>query len=304
MKKYPFISIVICTQNRAETLKNYALNSILKLDYPTYEVVIVDDDSKDKTQEILKEFKNKIKNLIIIKNTKAKGLCYARNLGIKFTKGEIIAFIDDDCIVDKNWLNELIKPYLKNKNMMVVGGKIYVGNSNKIYNSQKEIIGCNMSFRKKIFNRFLFDENLYFNKSGLHDETELIYRIKNKNLPITYTDKAIVKHFIEPAEYRKNKKIGGPLNLIYLYTKETSLITYYFLFITTLLFGKSKKSNLPTKHKEIINKFDSIRGLLAIKHKIYSKLPWIFYVLLFEIPFKAKIKNRLEKIKYAINNQE
>ncbi len=296
MKKRPFVSIVICTQNRAEALKKYALNSILKLDYPNYEVVIVDDASKDKTQEILKEFKDKTKNLTIVKNNKARGLCYVRNLGVKYSKGEIIAFTDDDCIADKYWLEELIKPYLKDKKVMVVGGKTYIGNSNKIFNPNKNIFGCNMSFRKEIFNNFSFDINIYFSKCSSREETELIYRIKNKNLKIIYADKAIVKHFLQPAKYRKNIKIGSPLNKIYMYAKKTSLIKYYFLFFITL-FGKQNKFTILTEEEEIVNGFDTLIGIVSPKQKGFYKLPWILYILLLKIPIKAKIKNYLEERK-------
>lgn len=296
MKNLPFVSIVICTQNRAEALKKYALNSILKLDYPNYEVVVVDDTSKDKTQEILKEFKNKIKNLTIVKNQKAKGLCYARNLGVKYAKGEIIAFTDDDCIVNKNWLKELVKPY-KNKEVMVVGGKIYIGNSNNTFNPSKEIFGCNMSFRKNIFDNFSFDTNVYFNKCNSRDEAELIYRLKNKNLKVIYADRAIVKHFPQPAKYRKNIKIGSPLNKVYMYTKKIQLIRYYYLFFITLLFGKKKKITCSKEEEEIVNGFDTLVGLVSPRQKEFYKLPWISYILLIKIPFKAKIKDWLEKRK-------
>ena len=70
MKK-PFVSIIICTHNRAESLDTLALKSILKLDYPHYEVVVVDDASTDNTQEVLKN--TKIRNLKIVRNEKNNG---------------------------------------------------------------------------------------------------------------------------------------------------------------------------------------------------------------------------------------
>lgn len=295
MKKYPFVSIIICTHNRVEALKKFALKSVLKLNYPNYEVIVVDDASTDKTQNILEKFKSKTKNFKVVKNAKMKGLCYTRNLGVEHSRGEIIAFTDDDCVVDKNWLKELVKPYLKNKKVMVVGGKTYVGNSEKVFNPNKSIFGCNMSFRKEIFKKFLFDNNLYFNKCSYYDETDLIYRIKNKNLKIVYTGKAIVKHFEQQAEYKANVKIGSPLNRIYIYAKKISLVKYYALFLVTLLVGKRKKSRYKTDIKELMIGFDGIRGLLNPKHRTFFKLPWIFYVLLIELPFKAKVKNCLEE---------
>jgi len=296
MKKEPFVSIIICTRNRAESLKKFALESILNLAYLNYEVVIVDDASKDKTQDIIREFENKIKNLTIVKNVQSKGLCYARNLGVKYSKGEIIAFTDDDCIVDKNWLNELVELYLKDEELMAAGGDVRIGNSIKTYNHNKEIIGCNMSFRKEVFDKFLFDINMPF-KSCSCDETELLHRIKNKNLKIAYTNKAIVKHFPQPAEYRANRKIAEPLNYLYMYAKKIPLIKYYALFFITLLLGKQKKLYFQKGNKELVKGFDSIRGLFSPKHKVLLKLPWIFYILLLELPLKAKIKDWLEERK-------
>lgn len=295
---YPLVSVVICTQKRAETLEKYALNSILKLKYPNYEVVVIDDDSKNKTQEILKKFKNKIKNLTIIKNNRARGLCYVRNLGVKYSKGEIIAFTDDDCIVDKNWLKELVKPFLRDPNIMVVGGKILIENSKRVHNNKKQIRGGNMSFRRQIFKKFLFDNSLHFNKCHLHDETELIYRMKNKNIKVAYVDKAIVRHFAQPAIYRKDVKIGSPLSIIYIYTKKTPLIKYYFLLFAALIIRKLDESFLFEENKEIICELNCIKGLLFQENRMFFKLPWIIYVLLIEIPLKAKIKGHLEEIKF------
>ena len=218
----PFVSVVICTQNRAESLNNLSLKSLLKLDYPNFEVIIVDDASNDNTKEIAEKYLLKIKNLKYIKNKKSKGLCYVRNLGIKNSKGEIIAFTDDDCIIHKDWIKELVKIYEKNKNLAGVGGKILIKNTNKPQNFKKEIFGCNMSFKKEIFSKFLFDTNLYFNKCSYYDETELINRIKNFKHKIIYSSKPIVQHFSHPAKYRKNQKIGCPLNLIYIYAKNHS----------------------------------------------------------------------------------
>jgi len=318
MKKEPFVSIVICTHNRAEALNDLAFKSILKLDYSNYEVVIVDDASTDNTKEIVERYQDKINNLKYIKNNKSKGLCYVRNLGVENSKGEIIAFIDDDCYVDKNWLKEIVKPYLKDKEIMVVGGRSYIRDTKRLYNPKNKIYGCNMSFRKKIFDKFLFDNWLYFNKSSLGDETELIDRIKNKDLKTFSTEKAIVKHFIMPAKYRANIMLGCHLNGIYRHKKKMSIIKYYFTFLKYFfltyknLYGKLEKIdyNFYVTNRLIFSflKFiPIIKRLLKNKrdyrkyYKIWIKIPYIYYLILLEIPIKAKIKNWLEEKKFYSN---
>lgn len=294
MKKKPFVSIIICTQNRAEALKKYALNSILKLDYPSYEVVVVDDASKDKTQEILKEFKGKIKNLTIIKNNKARGLCYVRNLGIKYAKGDLIAFTDDDCIVNRNWLKELVEPFLTDPIISVVGGKIFIGNSQNIHNNEKQIFCGNICFKKEIFNKFLFDTDLYFNKCSTHDETELLYRLKKKGFRLFYNNKAIVRHFKEPAEYRKNKEFGEPMNNIYIYAKQTNFILYYFALFYALI--KIKRLNYVEKdYDRLIISLRGLKKLFLSKNINLLKIIWILYIILLKIPIKAKSKNWKEE---------
>ena len=133
MNKKPLISIVICTHNRAASLKKYILRSLLELNYSHYEIIFVDDASTDKTQAILREFKDKTQNVKIIKNKRMKGLCHVRNLGIKYSKGNIIAFTDDDCVLDTNWLKEIAKSF-EDKECAVVGGPSYKSETKELFN--------------------------------------------------------------------------------------------------------------------------------------------------------------------------
>jgi glycosyltransferase involved in cell wall biosynthesis len=88
----PFVSIVICSRNRLKSLQRYALPSIETIDYPSFEVVIVDDASTDGTWEFLQDHQLRQAPLKAVRNKKAKGLCNARNVGIANSSGEIIAF--------------------------------------------------------------------------------------------------------------------------------------------------------------------------------------------------------------------
>jgi len=299
MQKKLFVSIVICTHNRVQTLEKLAFKSIQRLNYSNYEIIIVDDNSTDGTEELVKKYQNKIPSLRYIKNNKNKGLCYVRNLGIKHSKGEIIAFIDDDCYVDKDWLKELVKPYLKDKKIMIVGGRSYIGDSKRLYNKKGTIIGCNMSFRKEIFNKFLFDTNIYFNRCSAPDESEILNRIRRRNFKILYNEKAIVKHFPMPAKYRKYFKKGYPLNLIYLNTKLIKILDYYkAIFFYYLPYHSLNKFIL--KRKSVMNKYYMAICDMLIRSKLNNKIIPL-YQLLLEIPIKAKIKNWLEERKIENN---
>jgi len=104
-KKYD-ISIVICTYNRSALLKK-ALDSVLNINTRpeiSYEVIVIDNNSTDDTQSVVKsnepKFDGRLKCFIELN----KGLSNARNRGIKESEGGIIVFTDDDVKVDRDWI--------------------------------------------------------------------------------------------------------------------------------------------------------------------------------------------------------
>src|SRR3972149_142120 len=106
------ISVVVCTYNRCEDLRR-ALQSLILQDFPAtdYEILVVDNNSIDKTKDVVGNFlKISSSNVKYVFET-AQGLSHARNRGIKEAKGEIISFIDDDVIVAKDWLTETKKAF-------------------------------------------------------------------------------------------------------------------------------------------------------------------------------------------------
>lgn len=103
----PFISVVVCCYNGADVLPE-ALRAILKQRYKGgFEVIVVDDGSSDGTFDVASSFKN----VRVIRNQQNKGLAGSRNVGIQASKGEIVAFTDDDCRPKAGWVRELASCY-------------------------------------------------------------------------------------------------------------------------------------------------------------------------------------------------
>src|SRR4029079_12716421 len=96
----PRISVVVCSYNGEATLWR-CLDALAQLDYPDYEVIVVDDGSTDRTAEIAAEFD------VRLIRTDNEGLSAARNTGIEAATGEIVAFTDDDAWPDRDWLRYL-----------------------------------------------------------------------------------------------------------------------------------------------------------------------------------------------------
>ena len=109
MREAPMVSVVIPTYNRKDMLKE-CLESLFNQTYPKerYEIIVVNDGSTDGTEEVLNEYAKKAPCAFKWFTQQNKGPCVARNLGVKNARGEIICFIDDDCVAEKKWIENLI----------------------------------------------------------------------------------------------------------------------------------------------------------------------------------------------------
>lgn len=104
------VSIIIPAFNSEKTLPATIQSVLTQKTKKSFEVIVVDDNSTDKTFDVAKTFTG----INVLKNEK-KGPAYARNYGAKNAKGDILLFIDSDCVASRSWLNEMIKPFKNNK---------------------------------------------------------------------------------------------------------------------------------------------------------------------------------------------
>jgi len=215
-----YISIIISTCNRPQKLKS-CLNSIgiAKLIYTkNTEVIVVDQSDNNQTQKIVKQTNYLIKYTRITK----KNLSFARNIGIKHSKGKIIAFTDDDCLVDKNWLKNINQSFDKHKNIIALFGQVkaYQASSHKhlicpcTFERKKQKIiskackhstnigfGNNMAFRKNAFCNFEgyningFKEWLGLGSIGMSaEDAEMPLRLLINKHQILYNPRVKVFH--------------------------------------------------------------------------------------------------------------
>lgn len=117
------ISVIICTYNRAKLLDK-CLHSLRQqtLDQKYFEIIIIDNNSEDNTQAIIKKYQNVLPITCFLE--KNQGLSYARNRGIKEANTEYLAFLDDDAKPDPSWLQQAIK-IIRDKGPQIFGGPIY-----------------------------------------------------------------------------------------------------------------------------------------------------------------------------------
>jgi len=107
LSRYPKVSVVVCTYNGSKTLEG-CLRSLRELNYPDYEVVLVNDGSTDSVPEIAARYP-----YIRYYEQPNRGLSVARNVGMDLARGEVIAYTDDDCFADPDWLYYLVAKLLE-----------------------------------------------------------------------------------------------------------------------------------------------------------------------------------------------
>jgi len=115
------ISVVVITRNRAEWLKD-ALQSLTRQSRQPDEVVVVDNASEDHTGDIVRDFSGELNIKYVYEAV--RGIPRARNAGVRNAAGDIIAFMDDDCVADRDWLKYIEVPFVKDPNVGVVGGEV------------------------------------------------------------------------------------------------------------------------------------------------------------------------------------
>jgi glycosyltransferase involved in cell wall biosynthesis len=203
LKRTPRVSVVVCSYNGARTLED-CLASLAKLDYPDYEVIFIDDGSKDNSQEIVKKFPQ-VRNFHQVN----KGLSVARNAGIEAATGEIVAFTDSDCMVDRDWLYFLVQT-LESGNFAAVGGPNISppatdwiqatvasapGSPSHVLLTDtvaEHVPGCNMAYYKWALEEIGgFDPE--YRKAG--DDVDVCWRIMQQGHKIGFSPAAVVWHY-------------------------------------------------------------------------------------------------------------
>lgn len=215
---WPRISVVICSFNGAHTIRD-CFEGLLKLDYPNFEVIVVNDGSTDSTPAIVQEYGFRLIN------TKNQGLSTARNVGLEAATGEIVAYLDDDSYPDPDWLKYLASTFLTTDCAGVGGPNIPPPGNGKIANcvanapggplhvlfsdrKAEHIPGCNMAFRKDCLKAIGgFDPQ--FRAAG--DDVDLCWRIQQRDWWIAFNPAAMVWHYRRnslQAYWRQQKGYG------------------------------------------------------------------------------------------------
>ncbi|MFC1933255.1 mycofactocin biosynthesis glycosyltransferase MftF [Chloroflexota bacterium] len=119
LEDYPKVSIVIPVRDQPRDIIE-CIQSLANLNYPEdkFEVIVVDDGSRNNLSDVVSSF-----NVRVIRLDESQGASVCRNIGAENACGDILAFLDADCMADKNWLREII-PFFKTATVGAVGGYV------------------------------------------------------------------------------------------------------------------------------------------------------------------------------------
>lgn len=246
------ISIIILNYNEPE-LTVRCLKSLEKVSYKEYEIILVDNGSRE---DITKFVSTKTKNIKIIKNKDNLGYAEGNNVGYKQAKGDLILFLNNDAIVEKNFLQPLVDNLLSDEAIAAVQPKIlqypkkelidsvgsYFINTGFLYHFghnkkdqkkyQKEAAifsmkGACMLFKKSVLEKIgVFDKD-YF---AYFEETDLCHRVWLSGYTIMYTPSSVIYH----EGGQTSKKLQSTFvqfhsykNRIYTYAKNFELFTLF-----------------------------------------------------------------------------
>ncbi len=122
LAKHLHISVVVASRNRPMDIRR-CLNSLSSISYPDWDVLVVDQSDDQATAQTVQNSVNALPNLMYC-HMHQKGLSRARNLGLEMTNGDIVAFLDDDCTVGADWLEQVAQAFLRYPHAALVFGTV------------------------------------------------------------------------------------------------------------------------------------------------------------------------------------
>lgn len=228
------ISVIICTYNRERYIYN-VLQSIAEgnLSKESYEIVLVDNNSSDNTKGECDRFMAdypKIRLHYCIEPN--QGLSYARNCGIRESKGDVLAYVDDDALVNKEYLSTYADFFERNPQAVAAGGpilpeydgcdepewmshytrqlvtgKLWLGEKEREFPGGAFPGGGNAAYRKSVFDAIgLFNVELGRKGNSLigAEEKDLFDKMTTRGMKFYYLPTAILYHLIPPKKLTQN----------------------------------------------------------------------------------------------------
>ncbi len=209
------ISVIICTRNRPDDIQR-CLDSLTRVNYPQWNIFIVDQSDDDVTRTVVEYFQHRLPRVHYYAMYD-KGLSRARNKGVEMADGEIVAFLDDDCTVEADWLRQVVGAFDRYPRAALVFGAVLAAPhdaskySVPIHKAPEEVVlrgrldrlralgmGASMYVRRSAVRRVgIFDVHLGAG-SGVFEcteESDFVYRCMELGCSVVETPHISVTHY-------------------------------------------------------------------------------------------------------------
>lgn len=220
MKNLPQVSIIMPTYNGLDHLKK-CLPSLFKSEYKNFQLILVDNDSKDSSVEYVEK---NFPNVKLVKNSRNDGYAGGNNLGWKYVKGDYVLFLSNDTIVDKRFIREMVNVLENRSELGGVQSKVFLMDDHSRLDSvgsfmtstgflyhygankkdapkyNKDILvysakGVCMMFRKKVIENILVNGEIFDSSYFAYfEETDLCHRVWLSGWKIGYAPKSVIFH--------------------------------------------------------------------------------------------------------------
>lgn len=178
MKK-SLISVIVPVYN-AERFISETINTVLKQSYTNFELILVDDNSQDESEKIIRKFMLSDERIVYHKLDKNCGAAIARNTGIELAHGEFICFLDADDLWDENKL-KIQYEFMKQNNYAFSYSSYEFANENGIPNGKKVIVPKKINYKMALRNTTIWTCTVMFNMNILNKDTIKMPNVKSED---------------------------------------------------------------------------------------------------------------------------
>ena len=254
------VSVIIPAYNAGKVISD-CLKSVLNVDRDNFDITVIDDNSSDDTNVIIR---NNYPQVRVLRTKRNSGFANAVNFGIGQTDGSIIALLNMDTIVDKMWLRPLINALVSDKSVGLVGSKIlypdgitlqhagglfrengvslHIGKGERdigqydVIREVDYVCGASIAFRRDILKRVGFFDREY--KPLYYEDADFAYRIRKHGYKVLYIPKSKLIH-------KENVSTGGLSDTFYYFYHRNRLRfvlkNYSVYSIITKSFSEERK---------------------------------------------------------------
>jgi GT2 family glycosyltransferase len=195
------VSIIIVNWNARQFMQQCAYSIKQNTDYPAYEVIVIDNGSKDGSIELLLQLRKKGLVDKVIFNKKNEGFAFANNQGFKAAKGSYLFMLNNDVLLTKGWLSNAVKALESDERIAAVGSTL-IGFGDSIEKAKKNVkprekqalCGAAMLLKRSVVQKLGLLDAAHFSPA-YGEETDWCYRARNSGFRLVEAGDSVIKHF-------------------------------------------------------------------------------------------------------------